>query len=227
MFQLSEVVPWGRNYNEYVAMFSLSETDLAGKILGCGDGPASFNAELTRRDGIMISADPIYAFSKEEIRQRIDETFAIVLDQTKKNMHEFVWKNFASVEDLAETRMNAMKDFLADYPRGKTEGRYRCEELPTLSFSNDEFSLALSSHFLFLYSSQLDYEFHVQAIREMCRVAREVRIFPVLQLGATPSPHLPRIIEQFQKEKYAIDVLTVNYEFQRGGNQMLRIRKIK
>jgi hypothetical protein len=200
MFQLSEVVPWGRNYNEYVAMFSLSETDLAGKILGCGDGPASFNAELTRRDGIMISADPIYAFSKEEIRQRIDETFAIVLDQTKKNMHEFVWKNFASVEDLAETRMNAMKDFLADYPRGKTEGRYRCE---------------------------LDYEFHVQAIREMCRVAREVRIFPVLQLGATPSPHLPRIIEQFQKEKYAIDVLTVNYEFQRGGNQMLRIRKIK
>ncbi|MCI5142695.1 MAG: SAM-dependent methyltransferase, partial [Candidatus Electrothrix sp. ATG1] len=41
-FQLKEIVPWGRSFQEYVAMFALSEDDLGKRILGCGDGPASF-----------------------------------------------------------------------------------------------------------------------------------------------------------------------------------------
>jgi hypothetical protein len=45
--QLHEVVPWGRSLDEYRAMFALAEGDLQGRLLGCGDGPASFNAELT------------------------------------------------------------------------------------------------------------------------------------------------------------------------------------
>lgn len=46
--KLNEVVPWGRNLEEYKLMFNLSEADLNAKILGCADGPASFNAEMTR-----------------------------------------------------------------------------------------------------------------------------------------------------------------------------------
>ncbi len=42
----STVVPWGRSYNEYLDMFNLNKSDLGKKILGCGDGPASFNYEL-------------------------------------------------------------------------------------------------------------------------------------------------------------------------------------
>ena len=42
-FTLSGVVPWGRSYNEYVAMFSLSAVDLRQRILGCADGPSAFN----------------------------------------------------------------------------------------------------------------------------------------------------------------------------------------
>jgi hypothetical protein len=49
MFTLSDVVPWGRSFDEYQRMFVLSEDDLATTILGCADGPASFNAEATRR----------------------------------------------------------------------------------------------------------------------------------------------------------------------------------
>ena len=37
------VVPWGRTFEEYVDMFNLTEVDLDKSILGCGDGPASFN----------------------------------------------------------------------------------------------------------------------------------------------------------------------------------------
>jgi hypothetical protein len=52
--QLKEIMPWGRSFEEYVAMFALSEEDLSKRILGCGDGPASFNAELTRRGRMAV-----------------------------------------------------------------------------------------------------------------------------------------------------------------------------
>ncbi len=45
--KLENVVPWGRSLAEYQAMFALSEEELQKRILGCGDGPASFNAEMT------------------------------------------------------------------------------------------------------------------------------------------------------------------------------------
>jgi hypothetical protein len=45
--ELKEIVPWGRTLAEYQLMFDLSEVDLKSKILGCGDGPASFNTEMT------------------------------------------------------------------------------------------------------------------------------------------------------------------------------------
>ena len=50
-FSLEKVVPWGRSFAEYIRMFSLTEEDLEKRILGCGDGPASFNAELTKKGG--------------------------------------------------------------------------------------------------------------------------------------------------------------------------------
>jgi len=36
--KLEDVVPWGRNFEEYQNMFLLSNQDLQSKILGCGDG---------------------------------------------------------------------------------------------------------------------------------------------------------------------------------------------
>lgn len=45
------IKPWGRSFEEYVRMFSLTPADLKRKILGCGEGPASFNAELAERGG--------------------------------------------------------------------------------------------------------------------------------------------------------------------------------
>ena len=45
-------------------------------------------------------------------------------------------------------------------------------------FADREFDLALCSHLLFLYSEQLTADFHLASIRELCRVAGEVRVFP-------------------------------------------------
>lgn len=38
MFKLNDVVPWGRNLNEYKLMFNLSYEDFSKKIAGFGDG---------------------------------------------------------------------------------------------------------------------------------------------------------------------------------------------
>jgi hypothetical protein len=65
-FTLDKVVPWGRSYDEYVAMFDLTSSDLKLRVIGCGDGPAGFNAELTRRGGTVVSVG-----SNEEEPQRL------------------------------------------------------------------------------------------------------------------------------------------------------------
>ena len=83
-FSIDEVVPWGRRLDEYRAMFDLSECDLKRRILGCGDGPASFNAELSAQGGSVVSVDPLYRFSSAAIEQRVRETFPVVMAQTAR-----------------------------------------------------------------------------------------------------------------------------------------------
>lgn len=224
VFRLDTVVPWGRNFTEYSAMFALDERDLSGRILGCADGPASFNAELTRRGGRVVSADPLYDFRAEEIQRRIKTTSAEVLAQTCENQDQFVWNTIASVEDLGRIRRSAMERFLSDYADGRREGRYIPAALPALPFADGAFDIALCSHFLFLYSDSLDADFHCRAIAELCRVADEARIFPLLDLTAKTSPYLAETMEVLKRGGFECSVERVDYEFQKGGNRMMRIR---
>jgi hypothetical protein len=222
-FSLANVVPWGRSFDEYCRLFAITEADLGGRILGCADGPASFNAEATRRGTDVVSVDPLYAFSRSEIRERIDATYEEVIEETRRNRDEFIWSEFSSHEELGRARMAAMERFLADYEAGRAAGRYVAAELPSLPFPDQSFDLALCSHFLFLYSDRLSEAFHTASVRELCRVAREVRIFPLLALGGTPSLHLAPVTAALRDQGWTADVVPVGYEFQRGGNQMLRL----
>jgi len=71
---------------------------------------------------------------------------------------------------------------------------------------------------------QLGEAFHVRAVHDLCRVAREVRIFPLLALGSRPSPYVDTIVEAARNSGCDVSIEMVPYEFQRGGNQMMRIR---
>ncbi|MEY4767367.1 MAG: hypothetical protein RL637_6, partial [Pseudomonadota bacterium] len=114
-FTLDKVVPWGRSYSEYVDMFHLSDNDLKQRILGCGDGPASFNKILTEKSGYIVSIDPVYIFNTEQIKQRILETYDIVISQLQQNKKDYVWDTITSIEELGRVRMLAMDKFLTDY----------------------------------------------------------------------------------------------------------------
>ena len=225
MFTLDQVVPWGRSFDEYGRMFALSDDDLRLKVLGCGDGPASFNAEAARRGASVISCDPIYRYDADQLRGRIASTYDEILAQTRRNAGEFLWNTIRSVDELGQVRMAAMNEFLADYETGGRDGRYVAAELPHLPFGDASFDLALCSHFLFLYTTQLGEPFHRTATRELCRVAGEVRIFPLLALGGTSSPFVETVADDLSRSRLAVSIEPVPYEFQRGGNKMMRIRR--
>jgi hypothetical protein len=223
--KLSEIVPWGRTLEEYRSMFNLSEADLSSRILGCGDGPASFNAEMKKLGHKVISVDPIYQFSAAQIKQRVQETYEPVISQVKQNADRFVWKSFRNADELGRDRLAAMEAFCLDYEAGKAEERYLFQALPQLELADNEFELCLCSHLLFLYSEQLSLDFHIAAIHELLRVSSEVRIFPLLQLDGEPSTYLDEVIQELSSKGIQAQVQTVGYEFQKGGNQMLRIGK--
>lgn len=223
-FMLDSVVPWGRNLEEYKLMFQLSENDLSKKIAGFGDGPACFNYELTKRNGNVISFDLIYQFSKTDIEKRIEEVRVTVMQQMRENMQNYVWKNIRNLDELESTRMSAMKKFLSDYEKGKAEGRYIFHELPhKLPYAENYFDIGLSSHFLLMYTA-LGYDFHIASITEMLRVCKEIRIFPIVDLDANKTDLIKNVIDYFRKD-YEVEIVKTEYEFQKGDNKLLMIRK--
>jgi len=223
--QLKNIVPWGRTLQEYKDMFLLSEETLKQEILGCGDGPASFNVEARNLGAKVTSIDPIYSFSKNQLQERIDEVAREVIEQVRTNKEDFVWKNIQDVEALYQLRMGVMKIFLEDYEEGKVLGSYQNQMLPNLDFEENRFDLALSSHFLFLYSEHLDFEFHLKAILEMLRVAKEVRIFPLMTLKNEKSPYVEKVMEELEGLGYTAQIVKTNYEFQQGADEMLKVVK--
>ena len=89
---------------------------------------------LPRQGYQVISVDPIYAFSGEEIRARVDATYESIIGQVKLRPERYVWREFADPDALGATRLAAMESFLADYEAGKAAGRYVEGSLPTLPF---------------------------------------------------------------------------------------------
>jgi len=221
--QYKDIKPWGRSFDEYIKMFNLSEADLSKRIIGCGDGPASFNAKMKKMGRKVISVDPIYVFSRKDIENKIEEAKEEIVKQTMRNKNKFVWTQIKSIEHLLTLRMKTMKEFLLDYERGKTEGRYLAEELPKLSFKNNTFDIALCSHLLFLYEENLPLESHIAYVTEMLRIANDVRIFPIVNLNGLESMYIKKIENHFKGKGYKVEEKDVKYRFQKGAYKMLNI----
>lgn len=220
--ELSGVVPWGRNIDEYREMFRLSDEDMKKKIAGFGDGPASFNFQASQAGADVTSFDPIYSFSASQLRKRIDEVRKTVMQQMAESTENYVWNRITSISELERVRMSAMEMFLSDLEQGRREGRYIPHQLPDrLPYSGITFDIGLSSHFLLMYTS-LGFDFHVSAISEMLRVCREVRIFPLCDLDSNSSELTERVINAF-RQRYDVRIEKTAYEFQKGADSMLRI----
>lgn len=224
--KLNNVVPFGRSLDEYVKMFNLTKSDLQSNILGVAEGPASFNAELTAKGGRVTSTDSIYIFKAKDIQNKFNAVLDEIIEQIKKSPDDWVWTYHSSPEELRTSRVHTMKLFIQDFETHRESGRYVVGELPVLPFKNQQFDIALCSHFLFLYSDRFTEDFHITSIKEMLRVTREIRIFPIHNLMREKSQYIESVQKTFTSERYSVEICHVEYELYKGGNEMVVIQKL-
>lgn len=223
--QLEKVVPFGRSLDEYQCMFNLSQVGLNKKIISIADGPASFNAEMKKLGADIVSIDPLYQYEACEIENQFYNVVDNIISQVKQTPNDWVWSYHKSPEHLRENRIKVLNKFTNDFEAGKLEKRYVVGELPHLNIEDSQYDMALCSHFLFLYSKQFDYNFHLSSIIEMLRIAKEVRIFPLITLNLKQTPYLEPLLNELKSKGYNAVTEKVKYEIQKGGNKMLRIIK--
>ena len=224
-FGIQNAVPWGRSLEEYRRMFNLTDKDLQEQILGCSDGPSSFNCEMKLLGNPITSIDPLYRFSPEDIQEKVENTYSKMLPELKKQSKLFIWDYYQSPEKLVDARISSMNVFLDDFASGVEDKRYIFGSLPLLPFEEKQFDLVLCSHFLFLFSKHFQSSFHLESILELCRVAKEVRIFPLYDFTGQRSEHLDYTLEKLDELQCEAYLEKVEYEFQEGANEMLVVRK--
>lgn len=204
-----------RSYEEYRAMFALTDDDLTGSILDCPGGGSSFTARV---DGHAIAADPVYAMPRVPLAEHVVAETDRGSAHTAAGADRYVWDFYGDLAGHARIRRESAEIFARDLI--ENPHRYVPASLPKLPFADAQFDLVLSSHFLFTYADRLDAEFHRNALRELYRVCRgEVRVFPLLEQGGRPVPALLQVLRAGLGIPYS--VRRVDYEFQRGGNEML------
>lgn len=226
-FDIDSIVFIGRTFDEYTRMFSLDVEGLKGeKVLDCPAGACSFISELNKKGFTGIASDILYGLEPEVLEKKCKEDLEKVVNALSRVEGLYKWDFYKNVKGLRKKRTEAYRLFIEDYTEGINCGRYVKSDLPFLPFADKEFSLVLSAHFLFLYHDRLHYEFHIKSLRELIRVtSREVRIFPLLGLDAKKCPFLNKAIEDIQQDNLSIEIVKVPFEFQKGGNEMLRILK--
>lgn len=96
-------------------------------------------------------------------------------------------------------------------------------QLPKLPYDNEQFELALVSHYLFTLTENQSLAYHIASIEELVRVANEVRIFPLVNRAGVLSSLVGDIVAQLQSDGFGVELRAVPYEIQPHGNAMLRI----
>ncbi|KTD08652.1 hypothetical protein [Legionella jamestowniensis] len=220
---MRKLVLWGHHADEYQEMFHLTDTDKNARILEYGCGPSAVNVELTKQSRQIISADPLFMLDKDTLYSKVDLIFADMVERVIRDQDKFDFSFYGSPQALIHKRREGMKQFFADYEQGKKEKRYYGINDYALPFDNFSFDFALSSHYLFADLDDQDVEFHLKVIKELARVAKEVRIFPLIDRHNQPSPFLGPVLLGLQQENFGAEVREVAYHLQPSGNAMLRV----
>lgn len=221
--QLENFLITGRTFTEYCAFFNLDIHTLRGKkVLDCPSGVSSFIAEAMNKGVDAYGCDPVYHHPLSHITTQATETINKIYEDTSwMEGHNFHF--YGSIENHRHFRESALRTFVQHF----NQERYAGHALPHLPYPDNNFDLLLSSHLLFVYDDRLNLQFHTEAITEMLRIAKEVRIFPLIDFTNSRkneannlSPYAYEIEKRFHAQR-----CRVNFEFQRGGGVMLKITK--
>jgi SAM-dependent methyltransferase len=212
----------GRTWAEYMKMFSLEDCDFDNmKILDCAAGASSFTAHMSGKGCDVMAVDLLYCEEPDVLGDKCRDHMEVLVEGLA-SVDSFVWSFFKDVNELKDERNLACSEFIQDYRNHR--GRYVPGDLSKLPFEDDSFDLVLCSHLLFIYDHRLNYEFHLNSIKEMLRVSSdELRIYPLVKNKGIKSLFVNQIVSDL--EDVEVDLLKVDYEFRRGGNEMMIIKK--
>ncbi len=207
---------------EYRAMFELSDADLAGHILDCPGGGASFAAEVRELGGTVTSVDPAYGRGADDLGPHVVDEVDRGNQYVRDNLGIYDWSWFTDPECHRRMRLGGARRFAADY--AAHPDRYLSGALPALAFEDRRFDLVLSSHLLFTYGDRLDLDFHLAAARELARVsAGEVRLYPLVTIDSRPYGPLDELRRRLAAAGIASEERKVPYVFQLGADRCLAL----
>ena len=214
-----------RSFDEYRAMFALTDADLRGRVLDCPGGGASFTATARARGTAAYAVDPVYATPPQQLVTRLDTELTRGSAWATANAERYVWDHYGDPAAHARLRADSAAVFARDL--AERPGHHVAAALPHLPFADGAVDLVLSSHLLFTYADRLDTGFHVAALREMARVGAEVRVYPLVdQAGRALPDLLASVVAELGDAGVQVRVQDVPYEFQRGARSMLRLRSV-
>ncbi|MPQ97514.1 hypothetical protein GB931_06170 [Modestobacter sp. I12A-02628] len=213
-----------RSFAEYEAFFALTPADLSGRVLDCSAGASGFAAVANARGGRVTAVDPAYAAGVAGVLMESAPATARGAAVVRDHEDRFVWHWYGSRERREELRRDARAAFERDLRAHP--GRYLAGALPRLPLADGSADLALCSHLLFTWSDVFDEAWHEAALTELLRVARQVRVFPlVVQATGDAVGFLPQLLDRLQARGHRVDVVPVPYEFQRGADHMLAVTR--
>lgn len=221
---IGEYLVSARSFDEYRAMFALTDADLTGRVLDCPGGGSGFTVGAVARGCDAVAVDPVYVHPHDLLAARLRDELDRGRIWASTHADRYVWDFYGGVDGHTRTREVAAQEFLTDLAAHPEH--YRAAALPDLPFPDASFDLVLSSHLLFTYTDRLDIAFHRSALRELLRVCRgEVRVFPLLDQNGRPVPEfVDEITSSLAAQGIFHRVRPVPYEFQRGGDHMLVLR---
>ncbi|MGG1660317.1 class I SAM-dependent methyltransferase [Brevibacillus sp. NRS-1366] len=218
-----------RSYQEYVDMFSLT-TELMekGPILDVGAGASSFTAEANQKGLTAIAVDPLYDMEPHAIYIKGKQEIAESTEKLARLASAFHWDYYGSLDRHQKNREDSLERFIRAYAADEAKKTFIPGLLPHLPFEDDQFSLVVGSHFLFLYHQQFDEQFHLNALTELVRVCRpggQVRLYPTVGLNRQPYKNLAKLMSTMEERGYKAILEPTLFRFLDGATHYLRISK--
>lgn len=225
---MRRLVLWGHHLDEFIDMFALSKADLQKRFLEYACGATAVNAELNRLGGHCLSYDVWFKADKMRLSQEIEQQFAARVREFEAQSQILDVSRYGDFDHLIAYRREGIRTFLNDYEQGCLENRYIADLTshhtpPKLPFDHGAFDFALVAHTFFSDVPYQTIDDHIFKIQELARVAKDVRIFPLVDAQGVASPCLGPVLLGLQQANLGVEVREVSYHLQPKGNAMLRV----
>lgn len=221
---MGQCVLWGNTLTDYQQMFDMEFSTFKGRLLEFASGPSGVNAKLTEQGVSVVSYDQRFKLPAPGLRDITEQDFEQALKSVQQNSQHYQWQTYASPMVLAESRRAGIERFFDDYTQGVVDKRYLAgDEWMPLPFADFNFDLVISAHFFLQESDCYSLDWQVQMIVELCRVGRELRIFPLVNERGETATMLGPLMQALQQRQIGVEIREVNYHFVPNDNAMLRV----